>query len=459
MADDSIDRRDFIKGASGLGIAVGVAGSALAARGGKSAASNARVIGANDRINVAVIGVGGRGSYVSRQFQKYGDAHGNSAQIVAVCDVYKKRARLNAEHFKVKDYSDYREVLQIPNLDAVIVSTPDHWHAKIALAAMDAGKDVYLEKPMCHTNDEIKELVNTVKETGRVVQIGSQTTSGDQWWKARAAIQEGRIGKMIMSQGSYHRNSTEGEWNWDIDPNAGPDKSGDDYIDWKTWLGPAPKRPWDADRFFRFRKFWDYSGGIATDLFYHVVAPMQICWGKPQFPSRVGGFGGIFVFKDTREVPDTFQLVADYPEGHSLILSSSMANSHHIPGLIRGHEGTIIMVDNGEFESQTDHITIIPETVGKRVDGKEQEVALTPEYQQKWGTESVRVPIEEKDVMQVHVGNFLDCMRSRQKPHLDVETGAHAQAVINLSVQAYRENRMLAWDEKNWKATPHIAKT
>ena len=117
------------------------------------------------------------------------------------------------------------------------------------------------------------------------------------------------------------------------------------------------------------------------------------------------------------------------------------------------------MVDNGEFESQTDHITIIPETVGKRVDGKEQEVALTPEYQQKWGTESVRVPIEEKDVMQVHVGNFLDCMRSRQKPHLDVETGARAQAVINLSVQAYRENRMLAWDEKNWKATPHIAKS
>ncbi len=453
MSEETVDRRGFLKTAGAAGLALGAAGQAFA-RGAK--ASTGRVIGANDRIQVGVVGVGGRGTYVSGVFARYGEKT-NACQIVGVCDVYEKRKKAAADRHKCPGYLDYRELIARNDVDAVIVATPDHWHAKIALAAMDAGKDVYLEKPMCHTNEEIKQLVQTVKETGRVVQIGSQTTSGDQWWKARKAIQDGMIGQMIMSQGSYHRNSIEGEWNWPIDPGAGPDGKGDDYIDWKTWLGPAPKHEWDADRFFRFRKYWDYSGGIATDLFYHVVAPMQICWGQAQFPTRVGGFGGIWVFKDSREVPDTFQLVADYAAGHSLILSSSMANSHHIPGLIRGHAGTIIMVDHGMFEAPTDHITVIPE---KFRDPKTHETGgLTPEYTQKFGLDPITIPIEEQNVMVKHVSNFLDCMRSREKPHLDVETGARAQAVINLAVESYREGKVLYWDEKNWKASQKPVKS
>src|SRR3984893_10690370 len=323
-------RRDFLRKASAAGLSIGLAKSALAARGAKT---SGRVVGSNDRINVGVIGVGGRGSYVASMFQKVGDQN-NSCQIVAVCDVYEKRKRENAAKIKCEGYLDYREVVGRSDVDAVIVATPDHWHAKVALDAMDHGKDVYLEKPMCHTNDEIKQLVSTVKETKRVLQVGSQTTSGDQWWKARKAIADGMIGQMIMSQGSYHRNSIEGEWNWPIDPEAGPDGKGENYIDWKTWLGPATKRPYDADRYFRFRKYWDYSGGIATDLFYHVVAPLNICWPEPQFPLRVSALGGIWEFKDEREVPDTFNLIADFPQEHSLVLSSSMANSKHIPGLI-----------------------------------------------------------------------------------------------------------------------------
>ena len=127
------------------------------------------------------------------------------------------------------------------------------------------------------------------------------------------------------------------------------------------WLGAAPKRPWSPDRFFRFRKYWDYSGGIATDLFYHVMAPLNLVWGGGEFPYRVAGTGGIYVFKDEREVPDTFMVVADYPSGHSVVLSSSMANSRHIPGLIRGYEGTIVMVEHGMFEGRTDYITVTPE--------------------------------------------------------------------------------------------------
>jgi predicted dehydrogenase len=435
----STNRRNFIKTATALGVATKAFAAAP-----KSAKSASRVLGANDRINIGVIGNGGRGTYVGRKFAEIGVANGNTSQIVAVCDVYQRRLTHAKEFYAAKfqpvdAYLDYKEVLNRSDIDAVIVATPDHWHAPIALAAMDVGKDVYLEKPMCHTIEEARKLTETVKETKRVLQVGSQTTSADQWHQAKKAIADGMIGQMLMSQGSYHRNSVEGEWNYKIDESAGPDKKGDDYIDWKMWLGNATKRPYDADRFFRFRKYWDYSGGIATDLFYHVVAPLNICWNQPQFPYKVMAGGGIYVFHD-REVPDTFELIGEYAAGHSLILSASMANSQHIPGLIRGHEGSLIMVEHGMFESTTEFITVKPE-------GR----VISQEYKDKWGTEPIRIPVAQTDMMNTHVNNFLDCMRSRNKPNLDVETGARAQVLITMAVHAYREGKVLYFDEKNWK--------
>ena len=163
--------------------------------------------------------------------------------MVAVCDVYVKRRRLNAENHQAKAYADYREIIARPDVDAVIVATPDHWHAKIALEAMDKGKDVYLEKPMCHTNEEAKKLIDTVNETKRVVQVGSQTTSADQWWKAKKAIADGMIGKMIMSQGSYHRNSIEGEWNWPIDAERRAERQRRRLHRLGDVAGPRSKRP------------------------------------------------------------------------------------------------------------------------------------------------------------------------------------------------------------------------
>ena len=449
MAENSFDRRDFLKTAAGVGTTLGLASNLLASKGASKAAgkTSGRVLGANDKINLGMIAQGGRGAYLSKQFTKYAEDNNGACKIVAVCDVYEKRKRKAMDLYKCDGYLDYREVLARPDVDAVVIATPDHWHAKIALEAMDKGKDVYCEKPMTHTIEEAKQLSATVKETKRVLQVGSQTTSADQWWKAKKAIADGMIGQMLSSQGSYHRNSKEGEWNWPIDAGAGPDGKGENYIDWKMWLGSAPKRPFDADRYFRFRKYWDYSGGIATDLFFHVVAPLNICWPKPQFPSRVSAMGGIYVFKDEREVPDTFNLLADYPDGNSLILSSSMANSQHIPGLIRGHEGTIIMVDHGMFEGRTDHITVLPE---KRV--------IDEAYKTKFGVETVTIPVEQKDAMQAHVGNFLSCMRTREKPVLDVDTALHAQVTISMAVQSYREGRVLYWDEKAMKVVAKAPK-
>ncbi len=428
--NDPVNRRDFLKSASAVGTALSMApGSAL---------------GANEKINVGVIGVGGRGAHVGRYFARVGEETGG-CRIGAVCDVWKRRVSTNKERFQCDGYMDYREVIARNDIDAVIVATPDHWHATMAIEAMETGKDVYLEKPMCHTIAEAKTLVETVKRTGRVLQVGSQTTSADQWHKAKKVIADGMIGDMIMSQGSYHRNSSNGEWNWPIDDNAGPEGKGDDFLDWKMWLGPAKKRGFNPDRYFRFRKYWDYSGGVATDLFYHVVAPLNICWSEPQFPLKVMSGGGIYVFHD-REVPDTFHLIAEYKKGHSLVLSSSMANSQHIPGLIRGNRGTLIMVEHGQFERYSPYLTVRPDFNQRR-----DRNVVTEEYAAKWGTTDINIPVRRADMLTDHIKNFLECVQSRKKPNLDVETGAKAQVVISMAVQSFREGRVLYFDESKWK--------
>jgi predicted dehydrogenase len=260
------------------------------------------------------------------------------------------------------------------------------------------------------------------------------------------------LGRMLLSQGSYHRNSIEGEWNWPIDDGAGPDGKGDNYIDWKMWLGPAPKRAFDADRFFRFRKYWDYSGGIATDLFFHVAAPMNVCWGEAQFPYKVMAGGGKYAFTNDREVPDTFHLIAEYEKGHSVVLTSSMANSQHIPGLIRGHGATLTMVEHGRFEGFAPHITLKAEV-------NRQGKWIVPELEEKFkGATEIKVPVKEVNTMQTHVGNFLECMRTRQKPTLDVETAARAQVLITMSVLSYREGRVLYFDADKFRVTAKAPK-
>ncbi|HMG34868.1 MAG TPA: Gfo/Idh/MocA family oxidoreductase [Blastocatellia bacterium] len=425
MTDQKLNRRDFVKSAASAGATLTVLRSV-----------KGKVLGANNQIHIGIIGVGGRGRDLLNWVMKTGEQPNTPAKVLAVSDVYGKRLREAKEKATCEGFLDYREIINRKDIDAVIIATPDHWHSRIAIDAMDHGKDVYLEKPMTHTVEEAKDVYEKVKQSGRVLQVGSQTTSSDQWHKARKAIQDGMIGKLIMSQGSYHRNSTAGEWNWTIDPNAGPNKTGDDFIDWKMWLGDASRRPFDADRFFRFRKYWDYSGGIATDLFYHVMAPMNICWGEAQFPHRVVGTGGTYIFKDEREVPDTFMLAADYASGHSVVLSSTMANETHIPGLIRGHEGTIVMVPDGRFEGKVDFITVTPARIAKA------------KFEEKFGAAELKLNCEPRED---HMQNFLRCVRTREKPILDALTAYKAMTTIGMSVQSYREGRVLYWDEHRQK--------
>ncbi|MCB9767503.1 MAG: Gfo/Idh/MocA family oxidoreductase [Candidatus Omnitrophica bacterium] len=420
-----MNRRDFVKTAS-TGATIG----ALSLGGFHPAAAKTE---ANSRINVAHIGIGIRGRTILDHILTHETRTPPTVDIVGVCDVYAKRRNEAVEKTGAKPYEYYGDILDRPDVDAVFVATPDHTHAQIALEAMRKGKDVYLEKPMTHTIAEALELRKTVHETGRILQVGSQTTSNDNWHRAHEAISKGMIGEMIMSQGSYHRNYETGAWNYDIDENAGPDKSGDDHINWELWLGPAPKVEYSGERYFRFRKFWDYSGGIATDLFYHVMAPFNVAWPEPQIPYKVTATGGIFVHNDGRQVPDTYTMTAVYPKGHMVVLTSTMANDHHIQGTIRGHEGTVVITDSGRFEDSANQTRV------------EAQGLYRDQFIAKWGSELVELPNRPREG---HMDNFLRCVKEREKPTLDVDTGLCAQVAITLGVESYRRGKVLYYDEK-----------
>ena len=183
---------------------------------------------------------------------------------------------------------DYRKLLEQKDIDAVLIATPDHWHGKISIDAMESGKHVYCEKPMTHTVEQALQVRDAVKRYKKVFQVGPNAIASDTYWKAREAILQGRIGKATWAQGSYNRNARICLFNDNqkIDPTAGPDKTGEDYINWDMWLGYewdlAPKIPWTPDHYFRFRKYWPYSGGVATDLLYHKLAPLLIAMCRRQ---------------------------------------------------------------------------------------------------------------------------------------------------------------------------------
>jgi predicted dehydrogenase len=303
------------------------------------------------------------------------------------------------------------------------------------MAALDAGKDVYLEKPMTYTVDEAKKIAEAVKAKDRVLQVGSQYTSLDHFHKARTVVEDGLIGDVVWASGGFGRNSTNrgGEWNYRIDPDA--DESN---LDWKAFLGPAPKRAWDPARYFRWRKYWDYSGGIATDLFYHTVAPLLMAVG-PEFPLRVVSSGGIYVQKD-REVPDTFFMNVDYPSW-TMQLACSVTSGKGAPLVIHGSQGTLTVAEDSEAFNNTEMV-VVPDR------------DYADEFTKKTGKEELRV--EVKPFVRgehPHMDNFLDAMRSREKPNLDAELGYKAMAAIGMGVTAYRKDKVMRFDPRTQKLT------
>ncbi len=401
--DSSISRRDFLKTTSAVAAAAGTAGLWSGASGHSQ--------GANERINVGCIGVGGRGGSLLRGLIEKSDLDPANVKVIATCDVYDKRMERSAAMCEGTPYRDYRKLLENSDLDAVVIATPDHWHKNITIDAMDAGFDVYCEKPMTLYWDEAKEVKAAVERTGKVLQVGAQGCSGDQWWKAQEQFKAGALGQLIWSQTGAYRNVKGGDWNYGIDADAKPGVN----LDWDMWLGPAAKVDWDPERFFRFRKFWDYSGGLATDLLYHSLSHMLVALG-PEFPSRVVASGGIYAHHD-REVPDTFHVLIDYPTNHTMALHATQANEQGLREIIRGQEATMYFEGPG--------------------------LVIRPEKPFAEGREEITVAAEKRPD---HMQNWLDCIRSRERPTLDVDTGYKTQVAIALAVAAYREQKVKLFD-------------
>ena len=429
-------RRQFIRqvGAVAAAGTVAAAGAQTAAQ--TTMAAKGRVIGANDRINVGFIGCGGRmNAHIRRVMER--NKERADVQTVAVNDIWDKRKQRAREATGVDErsvYHDYREVCARSDVDVVVIASPDHWHHAQTMDALRNGKDVYLEKPMTYTVDEAKEIADTVKATGRVLQVGSQYTSMDHFWKAKKAIADGLIGEVMWASGGFGRNRNQrGEWNYAIDPEA-TEKT----LDWKAFLGPAPKRAFDPERYFRWRKYWDYSGGIATDLFYHSVSPLLLTIGG-EFPLRVTSSGGIYHQKD-REVPDTFFMNVDYPEW-TMQLACSVGSGVGAPLVVHGSQATIFVAQNSESLTNT-QIEIVPDQEYRE------------EFTKKTGAEILKI-----DVQPVprgghpHMDNFLACVRSRQEPNLPARLGYQAMAAIAMGVQAYRQSEVLFFDRRREKVT------
>ncbi|GBC98354.1 Inositol 2-dehydrogenase [bacterium HR17] len=391
------------------------------------------VRGANERIGVAVIGCGGMGNAHINTLLALKEK-GEPVDIVAVCDVWQKRRDAAAQRTGAQPVSDYRRVLDDKRVDAVCIATPDHWHAQIAVEGMEAGKDVYCEKPMTHwkTLSQPKRIVATVNRTRRVLQVGTQGMSDSIWEQVADLIKAGDIGALMQAQAADMRT---GHWSVlcgcekDIDPDAKPNVN----LDWDMWLGwqfgLAPRRRWEPARFFAFRVFWDYSGGLATDWFPHILTPLVRAMGL-RFPKRVVASGGLYHpdHKERWEVPDTFQMVVEYPDGPSIHLMACLGNNWGAPMLIRGSKATLV------FEGQGAVIYPQREILG---DAPRKEIART-----------------RPGSLEEHWRDFLRCVRTREQPRSNAQLGYYVMTALHMGIRSFWEGRAMTFDERTETVRP-----
>ncbi len=397
-----------------------------------------RVRGANDRVSIAFIGMGTMGS-------------GNLGfaltipefQPVAVCDVwqpYVERAQAQAKKsdVEVKGVKDFRDILADKSIDAVCISTPDHWHAYMAVEACKAGKDVFVEKPACVHVEEGPKMVEAARKYKRVVQAGTMQRSGAYFKKAAEIVKSGNLGEITFChtwQAGLARQEGEGN---------PPDSAAPAGLDWDLWLGPAPKVPFNTNRWgvspkrwSTFRYFWDYAGGAMTDWGVHLIDPLHQCFDEVM-PSAISAMGSKFFVKDNMETPDTMLATFHYPK---FIASYESRTCNPMPLLdhqgagtsIHGTEGTLIVTRSGCWVTKNrNNSTATPVTLEK-----DREMG------------QMNVP---------HWKNFLECIRSRQKPTSDIETCVRSTTTCLLGNVSMRSKMRLDWNEKEWTVSQKEAK-
>jgi len=402
-----------------------------------------RVLGANDRVSIAFIGNGMQFEGLVRGFKARREQK-KDLHIAACCDVWEPRLEFGMEQSGAeKSYKDYREVLARNDIDGVVLAVPDHWHYQMASDAMAAGKDVYLEKPMTRTVDEAAKLNAQSQKSGRLIQLGGSGPATRLYWKVNDYLKAGKAGKVLWGLISYNRNTRSGMWDYPI-PGVGDTAWPEarfslENIEWKMWLGPAPKRKLSAERYFRWRKFWDYSTGNAGDLLYHRLGMMSTMIGF-DFPVRAAGIGGTYVQKN-REVPDTYMTMIEYPGDYAINMVSCMANQSSVPETVYANWATIQIVMAPPAPGA-------PAAAGPRRGRIIASVKAERQFEKEFreandGKTEVTIESEQGPSL---ADNWVDCIRSRQSPVYNALRGYQVMTAIALGVESYRRGRIMAFD-------------
>jgi predicted dehydrogenase len=421
----SHDRRTFLRTAAAAGLTTNL--------------FTGRVRGANDRISVGFIGMGTMGTGNLGYAMKVPEA-----QPVAVCDVYqphleRAEAAARKEGVTVKGVEDFREILADKSIDAVCISTPDHWHAYMSVEACKAGKDVFVEKPACVYVEEGVKMIEAARKYKRVVQAGTMQRSGGYFLKAKEIVQSGMLGDITFCH-AWQAGAVEKE-QWGNPPDGDPPPG----LDWDLWLGPAPKVPFNLNRWgiapkrwSTFRYFWDYAGGAMTDWGVHLIDPLHQCFDEPM-PLTISALGGKFYVADNVETPDTMLATFHYPK-FMASYESRTCNSTPMFGQgagtsIHGTGATLVLTRRGCWVTPTSESKV---------------VAVSYENDREMA--QMNVP---------HWRNFLECIKTREKPSSDIETCVRSSTACILANLSMRFKTRIDWDEKAWTSAqseirPHL---
>ncbi len=367
-----------------------------------------RILGANDRVRVALIGAGGRGRSVTRRARDT-----PNVEVVAVSDVYAPRREEAAQEMgeTAKPAKDYREVLGRKDIDGVIIATPDHWHTPMVLEAISAGKDIYCEKPVTHEIEEGGKLIAAVEGSKQVVATGTQQRSWDHYLAAKEIVDSGELGQVIF---------VESWWYQDYLGSKDPGEVDVSQLDWEQWLGSRPKQPFEAMKFRRWRFFWDFGGGVFTDLMTHWIDVIQWFMNSPE-PKRVQASGSTHAVT-WLEAPDTVTATLLYPQNYTVLYHSSMTGRLEGGGIIfRGTKAMLKLTRDG--------YAVYPEGVVPS------EFTGLPE--------PIKKMEQTGDGTKTNVENWIDCVRSRKTPNANIRAGVEAARASHLANIAMRQEKIV----------------
>ena len=396
--------------------------SGAAAVAASSILPSSRVLGANDRVRLALIGAGGRGQEIFKVAMRC-----TNTEAVAVADVYTRRLE-EVKKFapQIRPYQDFRRLLDDKEIDAVLIATPQHQHALSFVPAIQAGKDVYQEKTMAFNPDHARRMQRAFQGSGRIVQVGIQSVSGPAVEKVRGFLTPERMGTITQIHTHHYRNAPYGGWKRQIPPDCDPE-----HVDWKDFQGDAQQRPFDPNRVVNWRFYWDYSGGNMFENMVHQVG-FWFKLLKLKIPESVTMTGGTYLSPEM-EVPDTMDVSMSQPEKLLFTWNSMFGNKYFGEGhdLILGDKGTITRDESDQVTYKSE-----AEDAGSEASAQARAAAtVTPDI------------VGGSDTTNLHMQNFIDCVRSRKEPNCPFEIGFRSAIACQMAVFSYRQGRTVHWDE------------